>query len=101
MRFLVDVERKLVMENENGYDDSGRAVAWKPNRPGLPLSIKCTTHRPLALGESFEVAIWPAKNKKSDRHPDYTGQVQDRWKPRENYNSNAPRDAEFDDTIPF
>ena len=86
-----------MMENEK----PGRAAAWKPTREGLPLSIKCTAHRSLKQGEPFEVAIWGARDKKTDNHPDYTGKVQDRWKPRENYNSNAPRDAEFDDTIPF
>ena len=97
-----------MMDNE--YYNSGRAVAWKPKKAGMPLSIKVTAHRDLQHGEEFEVAIWPARDKKSDNHPDYTGQCQDKWKPaqqqvqpppRANTNSSVSRDQEFDDDIPF
>ena len=86
------------------YDNSGRAVAWKPKKAGMPLSIKVTAHRDLQHGEEFEVAIWRARDKKSEKHPDYTGQCQDKWKPappRANTNSSVSRDQDFDDDIPF
>ena len=85
------------------YDNAGRAVAWKndPDRADKPLNIRCYAHRALKRGEQFEVAVWEERSKREPSHPDYTGKVQDRWKPRANYNSNAPRDAEFDDDIPF
>tara|TARA_R110002020_G_scaffold19701_2_gene67730 strand:- start:241 stop:516 length:276 start_codon:yes stop_codon:yes gene_type:complete len=91
-----------MMENE--YDNSGRAVAWKPKKAGMPLSIKVTAHRDLQHGEEFEVAIWRARDKKSEKHPDFTGQCQDKWKPappRANTNSSVSRDQDFDDDIPF
>ncbi len=81
------------------YDNTGRAAAWRPKSADHPLSVKCHAHRDIRKGEEFEVAIWKAKDKRSERSPDYTGKVQDKFVPRGSHEPQQRQD--FSDDIPF
>ncbi len=83
----------------------GSAVAWAPRAPNHPLSIKCVAHRAIAEGEEFEVAVWANKEKKNEKGPDYSGNVQDKWVPQ-GQNNPVPQDVpapdgDLNDDIPF
>lgn len=93
---------------------AGDAVAWNPRKENHPLSIKCTAHRDLREGEEFEVAVWRNRDKSSEKAPDFSGHVQDKYVPQTGHMSRAeynrtqgPKQAgtvaadAFEDDIPF